>query len=76
MANPSCSHEFKTVQATNGNILVWRCTDCNSGPFVAIWQCVLCGWVFVWEAVCSVSGIGILFSVQWRRLVGMGYGQD
>ncbi|RAH63073.1 hypothetical protein BO85DRAFT_17258 [Aspergillus piperis CBS 112811] len=39
MANQCSGHVFVIVQATNGNILTWRCSDCNSGPFVAIWRC-------------------------------------
>jgi hypothetical protein len=43
MANQCSGHVFAIVQATNGNILTWRCSDCNSGPFVAIWRCKICG---------------------------------
>ena len=43
MANQCSGHSFAIVQATNGNILTWRCSDCNSGPFVAIWRCKICG---------------------------------
>lgn len=43
MANQCSGHSFSIVQATNGNILTWRCSDCNSGPFVAIWRCKICG---------------------------------
>lgn len=43
MANQCSGHVFAIVQATNGNILTWRCSDCNSGPFVAIWRCKACG---------------------------------
>ncbi|KAF7627851.1 hypothetical protein AFLA_003220 [Aspergillus flavus NRRL3357] len=39
MANQCPGHVFAIVQATNGNILTWRCSDCTSGPFVAIWRC-------------------------------------
>ncbi|CRG89018.1 hypothetical protein PISL3812_06053 [Talaromyces islandicus] len=38
MANQCSGHVFAIVQGTNGNILTWRCSDCNSGPFVAIWR--------------------------------------
>lgn len=43
MANQCSGHVFAIVQATNGNILTWRCSDCTSGPFVAIWRCKICG---------------------------------
>ncbi|QKX59826.1 uncharacterized protein TRUGW13939_06968 [Talaromyces rugulosus] len=44
MANQCSGHVFAIVQGTNGNILTWRCSDCNSGPFVAIWRCKICGY--------------------------------
>ncbi|KAL4940129.1 hypothetical protein BDV06DRAFT_24957 [Aspergillus oleicola] len=43
MANQCSGHVFAIVQATNGNILTWRCSDCNNGPYVAIWRCKICG---------------------------------
>ncbi|KAI2824471.1 hypothetical protein CBS63078_10483 [Aspergillus niger] len=36
MANQCSGHVFVIVQATNGNILTWRCSDCNSGPLRGI----------------------------------------
>ncbi|KAI9930188.1 hypothetical protein ASPWEDRAFT_167856 [Aspergillus wentii DTO 134E9] len=47
MANQCSGHVFAIVQATNGNILTWRCSDCNSGPFVAIWRCKISSYTFL-----------------------------
>ena len=30
MANQCSGHVFAIVQATNGNILTWRCSDCSA----------------------------------------------
>ncbi len=40
MAN--CAHSWKDIGSNQPNLINWRCSGCNSGPHIAILECVYC----------------------------------
>jgi len=37
-----CEHSWKDIGSNQPNLVHWRCSGCNSGPHIAILECVYC----------------------------------
>ena len=37
-----CAHAWKDIGSNQPNLVNWRCSGCNSGPHIAILECIYC----------------------------------